>query len=128
MARFIEDLKKSHGAGELRTEHVDTVAVLMGWVDATRDHGQAIFVDLRDRSGLVQVVFDAARLGDEGMAVAGSLRQEYVVAVKGTVRKRAGKANPNLPTGEIEVVADSLELLNRCSPMPFSMAALQALR
>jgi len=122
VARFIEDLKKSHGAGELRAEHVDAVAVLMGWVDATRDHGQAKFVDLRDRSGMVQVVFDAARLGDEGMAVAGSLRQEYVVAVKGTVRRRAGKPNPNLSTGEIEVVADSLELLNRCSPMPFAMA------
>jgi aspartyl-tRNA synthetase len=119
---FIEQLKKSHGAGALRAEHVGESVVLMGWVDAARDHGGALFVDLRDRTGLAQIVFDATGLPATELEVARSLRQEYVVALKGTVRRRAGKPNPNLPTGEIEVVADALELLNRSAPMPFPVA------
>jgi len=119
---FIEQLKKSHGAGDLRVEQVGQSVVLMGWVDAVRDHGGAIFVDLRDRTGLVQIVFDTTSLQPAELEVARALRQEYVVALKGTVRKRAGKPNPNLPTGEIEVVADALELLNRSAPMPFPIA------
>ncbi|MBW2276282.1 MAG: aspartate--tRNA ligase, partial [Deltaproteobacteria bacterium] len=122
MGKFIEEWKKSHGAGDLRTAHDGEVVVLMGWVDAVRDHGGAIFTDLRDRSGLVQVVFDRADLDDAGMQTARALRQEYVVAVRGAVRKRAGKPNPNLATGEIEVVVTELELLNRSAPMPFQVA------
>ncbi len=122
MGKFIHEWKKSHGAGELRAQHEGQTVVLMGWVDATRDHGKAVFVDLRDRSGLCQVVFDAADIGDEGFELAGGLRQEYVVAVRGTVRKRAGKPNPNLSSGEIEVLAANLELLNRSAPMPFPVA------
>jgi aspartyl-tRNA synthetase len=122
VGRFIEEWKKSHGAGDLRPEHEGEVVVLMGWVDAERDHGGAIFVDLRDRSGLVQLVFDGSDLDDRDMEVARSLRQEYVVAVRGKVRRRAGEPNPNLSTGEIEVVASELELLNRSAPMPFPVA------
>ncbi|MCK9463797.1 MAG: aspartate--tRNA ligase [Proteobacteria bacterium] len=122
MGAFIEQLKKSHGAGSLRAEHAGVTVVLMGWVDAVRDHGGAIFVDLRDRSGLVQIVFDTTSLPAAQLDVARALRQEYVVALRGTVRKRGGKPNPNLPTGEIEVVADELELLNRSAPMPFPIA------
>jgi len=122
VGRFIEEWKKSHGAGELRAPDEGQNVVLMGWVDATRDHGGAIFVDLRDRSGLAQVVFDGADLGESGMETARALRQEYVVAVRGTVRRRAGKPNPNLESGEIEVVATELELLNRSAPMPFPVA------
>jgi len=119
---FIEKLKKSHGAGSLRAEHVGHNVVLMGWVDAVRDHGGALFIDLRDRHGLVQVVFDAASLPAAELEIARALRQEYVVALKGVVRKRTGKPNPNLATGEIEVVADGLELLNKSAPMPFPVA------
>ncbi len=122
MGKFIEEWKKSHGAAELNIDLANETVVLMGWVDAARDHGAAVFVDLRDRSGLVQVVFDAAEIGDQGFEIAKSLRQEYVVAVRGKVRKRAGKPNPNLATGEIEVVVSELELFNRSAPMPFQVA------
>ncbi len=121
MAKFIEELKKSHGAGELRASNVDESVVLMGWVDAVRDHGGAIFIDVRDRSGLVQVVLDSAELDDAAMATARSLRNEYVVAIAGQVRRRSGKPNPNLATGEIEVVAKRAELLNRANPVPFTI-------
>jgi aspartyl-tRNA synthetase len=122
VGRFIEDWKKSHGSGDLRLSDEGSTVVLMGWVDAVRDHGGAIFIDLRDRAGLSQVVFDTSELGEDGLQVARSLRQEYVVAVRGVVRKRTGKPNPNLVTGEIEVMACNLELLNRSAPMPFPIA------
>ena len=124
MGAFIEQLKKSHGAGTLSAANVGEGVVLMGWVDAVRDHGGAIFVDLRDRSGIVQIVFDTTSLPPADLEVARALRQEYVVALKGAVRKRTGKPNPNLPTGEVEVVADALELLNRSAPMPFPIAEI----
>jgi len=122
VGRFIEELKRTHGAGELGVDLDGTEVTLMGWVDAERDHGGAIFIDLRDRSGLVQVVFDGAELGAEVLEAAKTLRQEYVVAVRGRVRRRTGKPNPNLPTGEIEVLAIEHELLNRSAPMPFQVA------
>jgi aspartyl-tRNA synthetase len=122
VGKFIEEWKKSHGAGELRTAHEGAAVVLMGWVDAVRDHGKAIFIDLRDRSGLVQVVFDTADLGAPEVETARGLRQEYVVAVRGRVRRRAGKPNPNLPSGEIEVLAADVELFSRSAPMPFPVA------
>jgi aspartyl-tRNA synthetase len=122
VGRFIEEWKKSHSAGDLRLSDEGQVVVLMGWVDAERDHGGAIFVDLRDRSGLVQLVFAGQDLDDAGMETARTLRQEYVIAVRGKVRRRAGKPNPNLATGEVEVVASELELLNRSAPMPFTVS------
>ena len=121
MGKFMKEWKKSHQAGTLRGTDEGETAVLMGWVDSVRDHGGAIFIDLRDRAGLVQVVLDSATLDDAGMEVARSLRQEYVVAVRGVVRKRSGKPNPNLATGEIEVQASDVELLNRSRPMPFQI-------
>ncbi len=121
VGRFIDEWKKNMGAGELRADHEEQVVVLMGWVDAMRDHGGAIFVDLRDRSGLVQIVFDADQVGEDGFGIAGSLRQEYVIGAKGIVRRRAGKPNPDMLTGEIEVVATDLELFNRSAPMPFQV-------
>ncbi|MCP4604964.1 MAG: aspartate--tRNA ligase [Proteobacteria bacterium] len=122
MGRFIEEWKKSHGAGELGLKTQGEIVILMGWVDAVRDHGGAIFIDLRDRSGLVQIVFESAQIGDDGLNISKSLRQEYVVAVRGRVQKRTGKPNPNMATGEIEVIATDLELLNRSAPMPFQVA------
>ncbi|HUT77702.1 MAG TPA: aspartate--tRNA ligase, partial [Polyangia bacterium] len=122
MGKFIEEWKKSHAAGDLRAVDDGAETVLMGWVDAVRDHGTAIFIDLRDRSGLVQVVFDTAGLGAAEIEVARGLRQEYVIAVRGRVRRRTGKANPNLATGEIEVLATDLELFSRSTSMPFAVA------
>ncbi len=122
MARFIEEWKKTCGAGEVRLSDEGNAVVLMGWVDAARDHGGALFVDLRDRTGIVQLTFDSTAIDEAGLELAKSLRQEYVVAVRGTVRKRAGKANPNMATGQVEVLATELELFNRSLPMPFPIA------
>jgi aspartyl-tRNA synthetase len=105
--------------GELRAEHAGQDVVLMGWVNRRRDHGGLIFLDLRDRTGITQVVVDekAGAAHDKADAA----RPEYVVAVKGHVRLRgAGLANPNMLTGEIEVVADELLLLNEAKTPPFS--------
>jgi aspartyl-tRNA synthetase len=107
--------------GELRAEDAGRNVVLMGWVNRRRDHGGLIFLDLRDRSGITQVVVDekVAAAHDKANAA----RSEYVVAVKGHVRRRgAGLENPNMATGEIEVVADELLLLNESKTPPFSPA------
>lgn len=122
MARFIEDLKKSHGAGDLRLSHLGETVVLMGWVDTVRDLGGALFIDLRDRSGICQVVAGSEKLSADKLEIAKSFRQEYVVAIQGKVIARSGKPNKNLSTGEIEVVAIDVALLNRSKPMPFQVA------
>jgi len=107
--------------GELRAEHAGQNVVLMGWVNRRRDHGGLIFLDLRDRSGITQVVVDE-KVG-AAHDKADAARSEYVVAVKGHVRLRgAGLENPNMPTGAIEVVADELLLLNEAKTPPFSPA------
>jgi aspartyl-tRNA synthetase len=107
--------------GELRAKDAGQNVVLMGWVNRRRDHGGLIFLDLRDRSGITQVVVDE-KVG-AAHEKADAARPEYVVAVKGHVRRRgAGLENPNMPTGEIEVVADELLLLNEAKTPPFSPA------
>ena len=106
--------------GELRAENAGQDVVLMGWVNRRRDHGSLIFLDVRDRSGITQVVVGEDKSG-EAHAKAEAARSEYVVAVKGHVRRRgAGLENPNMATGEIEVVADELLLLNESKTPPFS--------
>ena len=121
MARFIEELKKSHGAGDLRLSDKGAEVVLMGWVDTVRDLGGTQFIDLRDRSGVCQVVLGTENLSTDQLEIAKSFRQEYVVAIKGEVIQRGGKPNPNLKTGEIEVIAKEVALLNRSQPMPFQV-------
>jgi len=108
-------------AGTLRLEHVGTTVRLMGWVNRRRDHGELVFIDLRDRSGLAQAVFDARFLSDAALlALAKELRSEFVVDVTGSVVARGADAvNPDLPTGAIEVRATSLEILNRADTPPF---------
>ncbi|AFM01306.1 aspartyl-tRNA synthetase [Desulfitobacterium dehalogenans ATCC 51507] len=104
-------------SGSLRLSHAGEVIHLLGWVQRRRDHGGVIFVDLRDRSGFVQVVFNPDM---PDFAAAERLRSEYVVAIKGKVRPRPeGATNPNLETGEIEVVAESLTILNGAKTPPF---------
>ncbi|NYF88190.1 aspartate--tRNA ligase [Tunturibacter empetritectus] len=108
--------------GELRIEQDGHEIVLMGWVNRRRDHGNLIFLDVRDRSGITQVVLDK-EVSTEAHAKAEAARSEYVVAVKGKVRRRgAGLKNPNMPTGAIEVVASELLLLNEAKTPPFSPA------
>ncbi|MCU1324482.1 MAG: aspartyl-tRNA synthetase [Acidobacteriaceae bacterium] len=108
--------------GDLRVEDAGEDVVLMGWVNRRRDHGNLIFLDVRDRNGLTQVVLDK-EISSEAHAKAEAARSEYVVAVKGTVRKRGeGLGNPNMATGDIEVVAKELLLLNEAKTPPFSPA------
>jgi aspartyl-tRNA synthetase len=107
--------------GDLRLEHVDKEVTLLGWVNRVRDMGNLVFIDLRDREGLIQVVvpFDKG----EFLEMAREIRMEDVVAVKGHVKKREGKArNPNLPTGEVEVEAGELKVLNTSKVPPFVIA------
>ena len=104
---------RTHDAGALRAEHVGQTVTLAGWVARRRDHGGVAFLDLREASGVVQVV-----VRDE--AVAHSLRSEYCLKVTGEVALRPeGNANPNLPTGEIEVITSDLEVLSASAPLPF---------
>jgi aspartyl-tRNA synthetase len=106
---------RTHEAGTLRADHAGEDVVLAGWVARRRDHGGVVFVDLRDASGIVQVVWR----GEEG-AGAHEVRAEFCVLVTGTVRQRpAGNENPDLPTGEIEVAADAVEVLSEADPLPF---------
>lgn len=112
-------LHRSHQCGDLRLADTGSEVVLAGWVQKRRDHGGLIFVDLRDRSGLVQVVFNPEN-GLEAFKLAESVRNEYVLAVRGQVRPREeGTVNPNLATGEIEVYAKQAEMLNAAKTPPF---------
>ena len=116
----LEGLKRSHHCGELRADHVGSEVVLCGWVSRRRDHGGLIFVDLRDRSGLVQVVIDEAAIGEEAFHKAETIRNEFVVAVRGSVRARSQETvNPNMATGMIEVVVEELRILNKAKTPPF---------
>jgi aspartyl-tRNA synthetase len=113
--------QRTHDCGALRHEHVGQTVTLNGWVNSWRDHGGLTFVDLRDRYGVTQVVFDPAD-GAELQETARSLRNEYVVSVTGKVSPRLeGKRNPKLPTGDIEIRATSLIVLNRSEPVPFDV-------
>ncbi|MFZ4515157.1 MAG: aspartate--tRNA ligase [Acidimicrobiia bacterium] len=112
---------RTHRAGTLRSSHLGQTVTLCGWVDARRDHGGVIFVDLRD-GGILQIVIDPATLAD-----ASRLRNEYVIRVSGTVRERpAGTRNDDLATGEVEVVAETLEVLNEAEPLPFPLDGADA--
>jgi aspartyl-tRNA synthetase len=113
---------RTHEAGTLRPEHAGTEVTLAGWVARRRDHGGVVFIDLRDASGVVQVVF---REGAPAEA-AHVLRNEFCVLVRGTVGARpAGNENPDLPTGGVEVTADSVEVLSASAPLPFQIEGQQ---
>jgi aspartyl-tRNA synthetase len=116
---FLGELRRTHTCGELRAAHAGQTVVLMGWVHRRRDHGAVIFIDLRDREGLTQAIFHE----DIDSAVhqrAEEVRNEYVIAVEGAVKQRSPETvNPNMPTGEIEVVASKIWILNESRTPPF---------
>jgi aspartyl-tRNA synthetase len=117
---FQGNLERTHHCGELRAAHAGQQVVLMGWVNRRRDHGNLIFLDLRDRTGIAQIVLDKELIPD-GHAKAEQVRPEYVVAAVGKVRLRSADAiNPKMPTGEIEIEATELLVLNDTRLAPFS--------
>ena len=118
VAEFIRDLKRTHSCGELTAKDVGKEVVLFGWVHNRRDHGGAVFIDLRDRMGLTQVVFEL-EAGKELHDLAQELRYEYCIGVRGKVVSRGGNVNPRLVTGEIEVHAAQLAIFNRSETPPF---------
>jgi aspartyl-tRNA synthetase len=131
VSRFIDELKRTHRCGELRASDIGKEVVLFGWVESRRDFGGLVFIDLRDRDGITQIVFDP-EAGREAHALAEAVRSEWVVGVRGAVRsrgeqfsKKEGKtvsaANPKIATGEIEVVVAEATVFNRAETPPFEI-------
>lgn len=117
---MMQGLKRTHNCGVLRKEQVGSEVVLCGWVSRRRDHGGLIFVDMRDRSGLVQIVFDEAVMPAGTFHEAESLRSEFVLSIRGAVRARSeDTVNPNMETGEVEIVVSELHILNKAKTPPF---------
>lgn len=119
MAESMQGLKRSHRCTEVSNENIGGSVTVMGWVQRRRNLGALIFVDLRDRSGLLQIVLDEECVGAEGFAKAQTLRNEFVIAVVGDVQRRTAAVNENLKTGEIEVVARQLRILSESETPPF---------
>ena len=121
MAESMKGLHRSHRCTEVSNANIGETVTVMGWVQKRRNLGSLIFVDLRDRSGLLQIVFDEESVGTEGFEKAGTLRSEFVIAVEGTVSKRAAAVNENLKTGDIEIIATSLRILSESQTPPFAI-------
>ena len=119
MAESMKGLHRSHRCTEVSNRNIGQQVTVMGWVQKRRNLGSLIFIDLRDRSGLLQIVFDEPKVGSEGFAKAGSLRSEFVVAVTGIVEKRAAAVNEGLKTGDIEVIASDIRILSESETPPF---------
>lgn len=119
MAESMKGLKRTHRCTEVSTSNVGETVTVMGWVQKRRNLGSLIFVDLRDRSGILQLVFDEANVGKEDFDKAYNLRSEFVIAVVGQVAKRSGAVNEALKTGDIEIIATSLRVLSEALTPPF---------
>lgn len=119
MAESMKGLKRTHRCTELSNENIGENVVVMGWAAKRRNLGSLIFVDLRDRSGILQIVFDEKDVTTEGFAKAETIRSEFVIAVEGRVEKRGGAINENLKTGDIEIRATSLRILSEAQTPPF---------
>ncbi len=119
MAESMNGLHRSHRCTEVSSQNIGETVTVMGWVQKRRNLGALIFIDLRDRSGILQVVFDENSVGKEGFEKAGTLRSEYVIAVTGKVQKRAAAVNENLKTGDIEVIAEQIRILSEAETPPF---------
>ena len=119
MAETMKGLKRSHRCTEVSKTNIKEEVTVMGWVQKSRNKGGIIFVDLRDRSGILQIIFEESEVGQEGFAKAEKLRSEFVIAVKGTVQARSGGINENLLTGDIEVYAKEIRILSEAETPPF---------
>ncbi len=119
MAESMLGLKRSHRCTEVNNSMIGEEITVMGWVQKSRNKGGIIFVDLRDRSGILQVIFEEANVGAEAFAKAEKLRSEFVVAITGKVAKRAGAVNENLATGDIEIIASGIRVLSESDTPPF---------
>ncbi|MBO5489513.1 MAG: aspartate--tRNA ligase [Eubacterium sp.] len=119
MAESMRGLKRTCRCAELSTGNVGQTVTVMGWVQKSRNKGGIVFVDLRDRSGIIQLIFEESNTGAEGFEKATKLRSEFVVAVTGEVTRRSGAVNENLKTGEIEVVAKDIRILSESETPPF---------
>lgn len=119
MAESMKGLKRTHRCTEVSASDIGKEVTVMGWVQKRRNLGSLIFVDLRDRSGILQLLFNEEEIGSEGYKKAGSIRSEFVLAVTGIVAKRGGEVNPALKTGDIEIVAKSLRILSEAETPPF---------
>ncbi len=119
MAESMNGLKRTHRCTEVTKAEIGSTVTLMGWVQKSRNKGGIVFVDLRDRSGIMQIIFENGDIDEEGFEKAGRLRSEFVIAVTGRVEARSGAANENLKTGEIEVRAGALRILSESETPPF---------
>ncbi len=123
MAESMQGLKRTHRCTEVSIANEGQKVTVMGWVQKQRNKGGIVFVDLRDRSGILQIIFEESDCGAENFAKAEKLRSEYVIAVVGTVTKRSGATNENLKTGDIEVRAESIRILAEAQTPPFPIEA-----
>lgn len=121
MSESMQGLHRTHRCTEVSNANIGEKVTVMGWVQKRRNLGSLIFIDLRDRSGILQLVFDEPKVGSEGFAKAGTLRSEFVIAVEGTVQKRSAAVNENLKTGDIEVIAESIRILSESQTPPFQI-------
>ncbi|MDO5155546.1 MAG: aspartate--tRNA ligase [Eubacteriales bacterium] len=119
MAESMKGLKRTHRCTEVSNKNVNETVTVMGWVQKSRNKGGIIFVDLRDRSGLLQIIFEEDKCGSESFAKAEKLRSEFVVAITGEVAMRAGGINQNLATGDIEIIAKDIRILSEAETPPF---------
>ena len=119
MAESMKGLKRTHRCAEVTKAEIGSTVTLMGWVQKSRNKGGIVFVDLRDRSGIMQIIFENGDIDAEGFEKAGKLRSEFVIAVTGHVESRSGAVNENLATGEIEIRANSLRVLSESETPPF---------
>jgi aspartyl-tRNA synthetase len=125
MTESVGGMHRTHSCGALRAADAGSPVTLMGWASRRRDHGGLIFVDLRDREGLTQLVFNPA-LDPAAHELAGRIRVEFVLAIEGTVERRPpGTVNPHLATGEVEVSVRRLRILNESKPLPFPLDETQ---
>ena len=121
MAESMQGLKRTHRCGELSAANVGETVTVMGWVQKNRNKGGLVFVDVRDRSGIIQVVCEEGKTDAALLEKAASLRAEYVVALVGTVARRSGAVNDKIATGEIEIIPSELRILSTALTPPFQI-------
>ena len=119
MTESMTNMKRTHRCGELNTSNVGETVTVMGWVQKNRNKGGLIFIDVRDRAGIVQIVLEESSTSPQLLEKAASLKGEYVIAVVGKVERRTGAINPNLATGEIEIIPSEIRILSESEVLPF---------